>query len=417
MPFGDFQGRMQPFAVGERFDECQRLGGVPTLMFNRIKGVTFMYPSIVKFVGRGTCTGFLVLILTVPAGAADFSETERFSSNSLTVTNLIGEVRISGHDGSDFEVVVEVQGGDASRDNVRVKTTGSSLIVEFPDSKRFVYPELGRSNVSFRPNANGGWLDALLGRGEVKVRGSGAGMEIWANLEIRVPDGGRLKLRQGVGEIVAENVDGDLDLDSHWGKVSVESVDGNLIVDTGSGHVDVAGVRGDVAIDTGSGHVDVSGVQAEELSIDTGSGRVTLADVSTSGDVYVDTGSGDISLTNVSGDAFKLDTGSGDVNGVGIRAESAVIDTGSGAVELSLIEMGNGDFEIDTGSGRITLGLPTDVSASVYADAGSGGITVDVAGTRDMRRGDDEVFFTIGAGDARVTLDTGSGAIRIVDSN
>ena len=408
---------MQPFAAGERFDECQRLGGVPALMFNRIKGVVFMHPSIVKFVGRGTCTGFLVLILAVPAGAAGFSETERFSSNSLTVTNLIGEVRIAGHDGSDFEVVVEVQGGDASRDNVRVKTTGSSLIVEFPDSKRFVYPKLGRGNVSFRPNANDGWLDALLGRGEVKVSGSGTGMEVWADLEIRVPDGGRLKLRQGAGEVVAENVDGDLDLDSHWGKVSVESVDGNLIVDTGSGHVDVAGVRGDVAIDTGSGHVDISGVQAEELSVDTGSGRVTLADVSTSGDVYVDTGSGDISLTNVSGDAFKLDTGSGDVNGVGIRAESAVIDTGSGAVELSLTEMGSGDFEIDTGSGRITLGLPTDVSASVYADAGSGGVTVDVDGARDMRRDDDEVFFKIGGGDARVTLDTGSGAIRIVDSN
>ena len=69
---------------------------------------------------------------------------------------------------------------------------------------------------------------------------------------------------------------------------------------------------------------------------------------------------------------------------------------------------------IDTGSGRITLRLPADVSAEVEADTGSGGIELDLGEKilmREMSR--DEVRFTLGNGDARIQLDTGSGRIRI----
>jgi hypothetical protein len=45
-------------------------------------------------------------------------------------------------------------------------------------------------------------------------------------------------------------------------------------------------------------------------------------------------------------------------------------------------------------------------------------VTLDVTGVHDIRKNDeDKVSFEVGGGDARVTLDTGSGGIRIVDSN
>ncbi len=359
-----------------------------------------------------------VAALAGTANAAGFSETKSFSTNSLTVTNLIGEIHVTGHSGSGFEVVVNVQGDDASREEVQVETSRSSLTVIFPKSKKYVYPALGtKREVSFRMNDSDSWIGALLGRSQVKINTSGSGLEIWADVEIRVPEGGHLNLRHGAGAIVAENVAGDLDLDSHYGKVSVVSIDGDLLIDTGSGDVSVVEVRGDVNIDTGSGDVDVSGVQGDEVLNDTGSGDVTLVDEAAAGDVSIDTGSGDVSLTDVSGDEFDIDTGSGDVDGTGVRAESAVIDTGSGAVSFSFAEMGRGDFDIDTGSGGITLALPATAGCEVQAESGSGGVQVDLAGVKDMRRDDDEVEFTVGDGSARVKLDSGSGAIRIVESN
>jgi DUF4097 and DUF4098 domain-containing protein YvlB len=97
-----------------------------------------------------------------------------------------------------------------------------------------------------------------------------------------------------------------------------------------------------------------------------------------------------------------------------VSADDLTIDTGSGSVTLQLDRMGSGSFEIDTGSGGIDLHLPPDASADVSADTGGGRIWLDLTGDYRMRHEeDDEAEFTIGAGDAKLTLDTGSGSIRI----
>jgi len=52
----------------------------------------------------------------------------------------------------------------------------------------------------------------------------------------------------------------------------------------------------------------------------------------------------------------------------------------------------------------------------VHAETGSGGIDLDLSGDLVMTRNDpDEVAFTVGGGNARVRIGTGSGGIRIVD--
>lgn len=360
-----------------------------------------------------------LVLAAFPGGAADFTETKTFSSSSLTLTNLIGEVRVTGHRGSGFEVVVAVHGKDASRDAVKLETGGDSLTIVLPESKTYRYPGLGSADsVSFDPDdGDGGWLGALLGRSQIKVTKSGSGLEAWADVEIRVPQGGELRLRQGVGEVTAADIAGNLDLDSHHGRITAESIDGRLIVDTGSGDVSVAKIHGQLSVDTGSGDVHATTVQGLSISIDTGSGNVTLDDATASGAVEVDTGSGNVTLIDVSGDSLGIDTGSGDVDASRIRAESAMIDTGSGDVVLSLGGMGQGDFVIDTGSGGIQLGLPADASCRVEAESGSGGVKIDIAGIKDMRRdNDNEVRFTLGGGKASVTLDAGSGTIRVVET-
>jgi DUF4097 and DUF4098 domain-containing protein YvlB len=363
----------------------------------------------------------LALFVVAPAAhAGEYSESWSTSSDSLTIHNLIGEVQVTGG-GSEFEVTVHVRGADASPGSITLDGSSNKLEIVFPESKRFVYPKLGSGKVSFSPSNNerGSWLSNLfgsMGGGNIEVNGSGRGTEIWADLEIRVPDGAEFVIYHGVGDLNASGIEGEVTLDTSSGRVNVDGVDGSLLVDTGSGAVSVRNSHGEVTVDTGSGHVDISDSDGDSLLVDTGSGQVTLSSLRFSGNVNVDTGSGRVTLEDVEGDEFVIDTGSGRVNASGLRAEAVSIDTGSGSVELELTEMGGGNFEIDTGSGGITLALPSNASAKVHAESNSG-VDLQLDDAKNVRQDDDEIDFVVGGGNARVNLETGSGRVKIIRSN
>ncbi|MEM1248280.1 MAG: DUF4097 family beta strand repeat-containing protein [Acidobacteriota bacterium] len=331
---------------------------------------------------------------------ASAAETFSFDSKSLYLGNLIGEVEVVAAGGNDFEVEVTLDGRDAESAGIRFEESSNSLAILFPTGReRYVYPRMGRGRTTIRMSKYDGdssllrdLLGAFTGR-SVKVSGSGSGLEVWADVLVRVPAGAQLELRHGVGAITANGVDADMTLDISSGGIDASDITGELVVDTGSGNVVLTDIQGNVVADTGSGAVSASLVSGRSLSIDTGSGSVSIADIDT--------------------DTLEIDTGSGGVEGAAIRAESDLIDTGSGSVVLEMVDMGNGDFEIDTGSGSITLLVPPSASADVRADTGSGGISVDLPDIETLHRERDEMRFRVGGGDARVRLDTGSGRIRV----
>lgn len=344
----------------------------------------------------------LVAALAAAPVWAGFQETKSFDSSHFTLNNLIGKVEVRGHSGSGFQLRVNVQGRDGTRDNIKLVSDGDSLSVVFPvrESHNYVYPELGAgSRTSFHANnRESGWLSQVLsgitGRDKVEVRGSGKGLEVWADVEVLVPSGGDVKVHLGVGRIEADGIDGEVLLDTSSGSIRGRNLSGEIVMDTGSGHVEAQDLRGRVVIDTGSGHVSLDGCDCEVLSVDTGSGHVDLNDIR--------------------GRELSVDTGSGHVEARAVEADSATIDTGSGSVTLELTRMGRGNFDIDTGSGGITLALPPNAAADVDAETGSGGIHFELDQEIKLRHQErDEVSFSIGGGGAHVRLDTGSGGIRI----
>jgi hypothetical protein len=351
-------------------------------------------------------TAALIAIVVCAASAipalAGFTEERSFNSSELVVNNLIGEITITGG-GSSFDVKVNIQGSDASRDNIDIVTDdggSSKLTVRFPDGvSRFVYPALGaNSNTSFSlDKGDQSWIASLLGaisNKRIKVSGSGTGMEVWADLEINVPNGGLLKVYHGVGEVHATNVDGELYLSTHSGPIDARGINGDLTADTGSGKVRVEDVRGDLLVDTGSGGVTASNCEGRSINIDTGSGGV--------------------SAERLIAEDLRIDTGSGRVRASSVEADSAVVDTGSGSVTLELDRMGDGNFRIDTGSGGVKLRLPANASAHVKADTGSGGVHLNMSSEVRIRHKDrNEIDFTVGGGDARISIDTGSGGVTI----
>jgi lia operon protein LiaG len=315
----------------------------------------------------------LLLVFVSPAARADYEETFNYPAGSLRLTNLIGAIEVEGHGGSGFVVEVTVTGADAEEGIIEFDSQEgdrSELVIGFPvdDERTYVYPELGRnSRTTFNPGRDDHGIWDVFGRGKIEVRGSGRGMELWADVKILVPAGSELIVFNGVGAMEATDL---------------------------------------------QAHVEILDLRGERASVDTGSGHVVLRDVDVPR-IALDTGSGHVEAERVSCDEIEVDTGSGHVELDELTAASVAVDTGRGRVRVELVEMGDGEFEIDTGSGSITFLLPQNASARIDAETNSGGIDVDVAGADVDRRNRDHVRFEVGDGAARVKLDAGSGGIRI----
>ncbi len=349
----------------------------------------------------GTAIGLATALALSGSAALDGQQTERYelSGSEIAIYNLAGQVTVQQGRGS--AVVVELARGGRDAGELRVETGPirgmETLRVIYPDDQ-IVYPDMGRrSRTELRVREDGTFSDSDRGdsgwgRGDrVSIRGDGSGVEAYADLTISVPAGQDIAVYLAVGEAFVSNVDGTIRMDTHSAPVRATGTRGSLVVDVGSGSVDVSDATGEVNIDTGSGSVDVTSVSGDVLLVDTGSGSVT-ADGIDVGDLEIDTGSGRIEARRVSAATVRLDTGSGSVN-------------------LELLSEAD-DIEIDTGSGSVTLTVPASFGASVEIDTGSGGIEVDMPVT--MRRWDrDHVTGTIGDGQGRLVIDTGSGSIRI----
>lgn len=329
--------------------------------------------------------------------AAGMEQTQSFSTDRLTVRNVIGEIRIEGHGGSTFEVVVSPAGRDAKEGLIRTQVSGDQLDVMFPAEDRYVYPRLGRSDSSFSVKGGSNLAELFYGDAEVgriKVEGSGQGLELWADVTVRVPSGGSLEVVHGVGELLANNVDGNLELATHSGAVTADR------------H------RGELSIATGSGDVGLSQVEGEQVEIATGSGGIKIQD-SRGEEFELASGSGEIYLSALEALSIEVGTGSGDITAKEVDAEEIEMGTGSGDVALDLWQMARGKCEIGTGSGDIELTVAGGVSADVHAETSGGTIVVELPGAAYTKQDKDEVRLTVGSGDARVELGTGSGDIHI----
>jgi hypothetical protein len=325
-------------------------------------------------------------------GTGPQGERYEISGDRVAVYNLAGTVALEGGGGA-VEVSVVRRGADASQLRIEQGTVRGreTLRVVYP-SDRVTVPEMsGSTEVRVRDDGTFGDGESSSGR-RVRISDAGGGLVASADLRIRVPVGRSVAVYLAVGEVTVSNVDGELILDTGSAPIRTSGTRGSLEIDVGSGRVQVTEAEGDVSIDTGSGSVTVTGVRGDALQIDTGSGSVTASGVSVD-DLSVDTGSGGIEVTSTS-------------------ARQILIDTGSGSVKLTLTANPD-DVTIDTGSGSVTVTVPASFGAEVDLETSSGGIELDFPVTTN-RIERDHLQGVIGSGNGRLTIDTGSGSIRIL---
>ena len=166
-----------------------------------------MKQFIGRTLARGLLVGVVVSAVALPANGLLAQEEHRVSGNEVSVYNLAGHVDIVPGSGGDVVVRVMRGGGDADRLEVGVQEVRGrqALVIRYPGDE-VIYPEMGRqSRTQIRVRGDGTFGDEGEGRGnQVDIRGSGNGLEAWADLRISVPSGKDLAVYQAVGEAEAQ---------------------------------------------------------------------------------------------------------------------------------------------------------------------------------------------------------------------
>lgn len=245
--------------------------------------------------------------------------------------NIIGDVQVTGGAGRTVQVTATRKAGrHGDPEDVIIETVelsdGVALCVRYPGTGE-------RGNTGERG----------AGKNPCSTRGS------WNNNErndtqisftVRVPAGLILRLGTVSGDLIANNLDGELDL---------TSVSGDVRLDGGRGQA--------ISLETVSGDVDLLAIRAPEVSGHTVSGEVTFRGPVLDGGSYdFSTTSGDItvglperpnatlSAATFSG-RFSSDIGTTQQSGRNRRRHSATWGSGSARLDLESL---SGDIRITT---------------------------------------------------------------------
>ena len=358
----------------------------------------------------------LSVLALVAAARLPAQEVERLRGPEVAVYNLAGRMEIVAGEGTEAVVRVSRGGGDAAA--LRIETGEirgrQTLRVVYPGDE-IVYPELGRrASTKVRVGDDGTFSDGSGGGDRVTIRGSGDGIEAWADLVIELPPGQRATAFLGGGTVDARGIRGRLEIRTGAGAVTAKDMAGALAIDTGSGQVRVSAMSGDLGVDTGAGSIHVENHSGgEKIELDTGSGDIEVKNLRDGGDVEIDTGSGSVSTRGLQARRLLVDTGAGSVDLEGVAAPEIEVDTGAGSVELELLTDVDA-LEVDTGAGSVTVSVPAELGATVEIDSGIGGIDVDGVIMEKLSMQRDHVSGRIGDGEGKIAIDTGAGSVRLV---
>jgi hypothetical protein len=178
----------------------------------------------------------------------------------------------------------------------------------------------------------------------------------YLDLVVRVPSSINLDVNDGSGEIMIDNLAGDVSVNDGSGSMHVSHVGGTLNINDGSGDIELNDIRKSVTINDGSGNIDVAKV-GSSVEINDGSGNVDAFHIS--GDVRVTDGSGNVHVGDITGNV-RVDDSSGNIE-VNRVSGNVRISDGSGNINvanagsLTIHEAGSGNVAINNISGKVSM--------------------------------------------------------------
>lgn len=261
-------------------------------------------------------------------------------------------------------------------------------------------------------------IDVEIVNGRIEVRG-------WEKNEVRVEARGagadRLEVDASAGWVSIRVQHGFGMLPWHFGKTEVDlelrvPFGSRIEAKTINGPIRARDVRGTVSFYSVNGKIEVEG-SPREIDLETVSEDIEFRGESRGGgsSAIAKTISGSIELRGVSGEV-DVSTISGSIEVRGSQFERVQLGSVSGSIELVGSLAAGARVRAKSHSGSVKLRLPADTSARFDAESFSGSIDNDFGpdGRQTSKFSPGRrLNFETGDGDARVSVDTFSGSIRI----
>lgn len=199
-------------------------------------------------------------------------------------------------------------------------------------------------------------------------------------------------------KITVSTTSGDITLEQAEGNVKISSTSGNVILDNVRGDINVSTTSGDISLGQTEGNMDISStsgiVRLQE-------GRGIFDAHTISGDIRVEALDGEFRTNTTSGD-FTLMKG----NGWGKAG------TVSGDVKVFLDSL-TGDITASTTSGSVDFRFPETVSVTLDFDSTSGECTTFFDQQLRFSKKGNQAEGSYGGGERKVKVSTVSGDLRI----
>ncbi|HXV85111.1 MAG TPA: DUF4097 family beta strand repeat-containing protein [Gemmatimonadales bacterium] len=234
-------------------------------------------------------------------------------------------------------------------------------------------------------------------RGALRVRAEHSSVD---RLEVRIAGGAvTLSTRGRRGRSVSV-VDYHLTLPI-WMDVAVTGTSGDVIIRGTQAAVRVETVEGDVTVEGGRGIVSLQSIEGE-ISLTGATGEIDLNTVD--GDVRARDLEGRVVAESVDGDIALAGIRSGDVTATSV----------DGSIDYDGTIRSDGRYRLITHDGDVTVTVPERVNAVVSVATFSGTFEADFPVTLTEARRGKRFSFTLGAGGARVELESFDGNIRLI---
>ncbi len=234
-----------------------------------------------------------------------------------------------------------------------------------------------------------------------------------ADLVVKLPRYASLEIIESPhADISVSDVQGSVFINQGNGDVDVERV-GSLRVVKQNGDISVSGVEGSCQIRTANGDLFVSNVKGP-AELTTASGDINLSE--SDGDARVNSATGDLDLRCVKGRA-EVHSASGSISLVGVGGDVEA-DTASGDVIFRGRIQASGRYRLKSISGEIEMAIQPDAPGFIATlSTYSGELETDFPlKIENQSKGgiNRRVVGRYGDGQAQLTLDSFSGAVRIL---
>jgi DUF4097 and DUF4098 domain-containing protein YvlB len=236
------------------------------------------------------------------------------------------------------------------------------------------------------------------------------GRHVTATYRATVPRRFNVSVETMGGDILLEELEGEVSLETLGGDVDVSALTGTLTAESAGGDIEVSDFSGDADLETAGGDLELKGVQEGPFRLKTAGGDITIR--SAVGAVRAKTSGGDVEVRQVQGDQ-NLSTSGGDVflqdvkgtfhqaetSGGDVRADHVTGNltghTSGGDIEITDI---SGDVEISTSGGDLDVKA---VKGKLRGKTSGGEITVRVVGEGMLK---EPLSLSTSGGDIQLTL-------------